>query len=102
MKNQRVRHIHINVCNVFNCLFLFISQFPSLKKKFDFKAHEGEVEDMDISPENKVKHRTLIYFLLEYYALICNSDHIFLTAPCHCWPGLFLQCLEWQPVGHRS
>ncbi|XP_029928764.1 guanine nucleotide-exchange factor SEC12 [Myripristis murdjan] len=28
-------------------------EFPSLKKKFDFKAHEGEVEDLDISPGNK-------------------------------------------------
>uniref|UniRef100_A0A3Q3WIP3 Uncharacterized protein n=1 Tax=Mola mola TaxID=94237 RepID=A0A3Q3WIP3_MOLML len=28
-------------------------EFPSLKKKFDFKAHEGEVEDLDMSPGNK-------------------------------------------------
>ncbi|XP_071780159.1 guanine nucleotide-exchange factor SEC12 [Centroberyx gerrardi] len=28
-------------------------EYPSLKKKFDFKAHEGEVEDLDMSPGNK-------------------------------------------------
>ncbi|XP_071324590.1 guanine nucleotide-exchange factor SEC12 [Trachinotus anak] len=28
-------------------------EFPSLKKKFDFRAHEGEVEDLDLSPGNK-------------------------------------------------
>ncbi|KAM6893362.1 guanine nucleotide-exchange factor SEC12 [Xenentodon cancila] len=28
-------------------------EFPSLSKKFDFKAHEGEIEDLDMSPGNK-------------------------------------------------
>ncbi|XP_066551892.1 guanine nucleotide-exchange factor SEC12 isoform X1 [Amia ocellicauda] len=28
-------------------------EYPAMKKKFDFKAHEGEIEDLDISPDNK-------------------------------------------------
>ncbi|XP_061571327.1 prolactin regulatory element-binding protein [Cololabis saira] len=28
-------------------------EFPSLTKKFDFKAHTGEIEDFDMSPGNK-------------------------------------------------
>ncbi|KAG7262756.1 hypothetical protein CRUP_028417 [Coryphaenoides rupestris] len=27
--------------------------YPSLKKKYDFKAHEGEIEDLDLSPGNE-------------------------------------------------
>lgn len=29
-------------------------EFPSLKKKYDFKAHEDEIEDLDMSPGNKL------------------------------------------------
>lgn len=28
-------------------------EYPSMKKKFDFKAHEGEIEDLDLSPGNE-------------------------------------------------
>lgn len=28
-------------------------EYPSLKEKYDFKAHEGEIEDLDISDDNK-------------------------------------------------
>ncbi|XP_028836633.1 guanine nucleotide-exchange factor SEC12 [Denticeps clupeoides] len=28
-------------------------EYPSMKAKFDFKAHESELEDVDISPDNK-------------------------------------------------
>jgi len=33
--------------------YIRVWEFPSLKKKFDFKVHEGEIEDLDISPGNK-------------------------------------------------
>ncbi|XP_012688956.2 prolactin regulatory element-binding protein [Clupea harengus] len=28
-------------------------EYPDLKAKFDFKAHEGEIEDLDITPDKK-------------------------------------------------
>lgn len=34
-----------------------------MKKKYDFKAHKGEIEDLDISPENKVKHLRIFVYL---------------------------------------
>ncbi|GCC17126.1 hypothetical protein chiPu_0020485 [Chiloscyllium punctatum] len=34
--------------------FIRIWEFPSMKKRFDFRAHDGEVEDVDISPDNKI------------------------------------------------
>lgn len=47
----------------FDCKFLTLLQFPSMKKKFDFKAHEGEIEDLDMSPGNKVKHWYLLVWI---------------------------------------
>lgn len=35
-------------------------QFPSLTQKYDFKAHKGEIEDLDMSPGNKVRHLRLL------------------------------------------
>jgi len=32
-----------------------------LKKKYDFKAHEGEIEDLDLSPGNEVGHFSLLF-----------------------------------------
>lgn len=29
-------------------------EFPGMKKLYDFKAHEGEIEDVTVSPDNKV------------------------------------------------
>ncbi|XP_043551145.1 prolactin regulatory element-binding protein [Chiloscyllium plagiosum] len=34
--------------------FIRIWEFPNMKKRFDFRAHDGEVEDVDISPDNKI------------------------------------------------
>ncbi|XP_048392146.1 prolactin regulatory element-binding protein isoform X2 [Stegostoma tigrinum] len=34
--------------------FVRVWEFPSMKKCFDFRAHDGEVEDVDISPDNKL------------------------------------------------
>lgn len=48
-----------------------------MKKKYDFKAHEGEIEDLDFSPENKVKHLGVFNFSKEYYGLICINNCIF-------------------------
>uniref|UniRef100_A0A8C3SD95 Prolactin regulatory element binding n=1 Tax=Chelydra serpentina TaxID=8475 RepID=A0A8C3SD95_CHESE len=31
-----------------------ISQFPSMKKMWEFKAHDGEIEDIALGPDNKV------------------------------------------------
>lgn len=29
-------------------------QFPSMKKTLEFKAHDGEIEDIALGPDNKV------------------------------------------------
>lgn len=30
-------------------------QFPSMKKALEFQAHNGEIEDIALSPDNKVQ-----------------------------------------------
>lgn len=35
------------------------SQFPSMKKTLEFKAHDGEIEDIALGPDNKVSVRRL-------------------------------------------
>ncbi|XP_071404229.1 guanine nucleotide-exchange factor SEC12 [Pithys albifrons albifrons] len=34
--------------------FLRLWEFPSMKKMLEFKAHDGEIEDIALSPDNKV------------------------------------------------
>nr|XP_005998762.1 PREDICTED: prolactin regulatory element-binding protein isoform X2 [Latimeria chalumnae]XP_014345542.1 PREDICTED: prolactin regulatory element-binding protein isoform X2 [Latimeria chalumnae] len=34
--------------------FIRVWEFPEMKKTFDFKAHDGEIEDLDIGPDNKI------------------------------------------------
>lgn len=34
-------------------------QFPSMKKTLEFKAHDGEIEDIALGPDNKVSIRWL-------------------------------------------
>ncbi|XP_067844557.1 prolactin regulatory element-binding protein isoform X1 [Heptranchias perlo] len=34
--------------------YIRVWEFPSMKKSFDFRAHDGEIEDVDISPDNKI------------------------------------------------
>ncbi|KAK1171401.1 prolactin regulatory element-binding protein isoform X1 [Acipenser oxyrinchus oxyrinchus] len=33
--------------------YIRVWEYPAMKKKLDFKAHDGEIEDLDISPYNK-------------------------------------------------
>ncbi|XP_063054382.1 prolactin regulatory element-binding protein [Engraulis encrasicolus] len=33
--------------------YLRVWEYPELKEMYNFKAHEGEIEDVDISPDNK-------------------------------------------------
>ncbi|XP_073413862.1 guanine nucleotide-exchange factor SEC12 [Dendrobates tinctorius] len=34
--------------------FVRVWEFPGMKKLYDFKAHEGEIEEITVSPDNKV------------------------------------------------
>lgn len=81
-----------------------------MKKKYDFKAHEGEIEDLDLSPGNKVKHFGVCYVSEEYYGLIFTNNCIFskhlVTVgrdfSCSVWSGsqlaVGLNWLETKPV----
>ncbi|XP_065487933.1 prolactin regulatory element-binding protein isoform X1 [Caloenas nicobarica] len=39
--------------------FLRLWEFPSMKKTLEFKAHDGEIEDIALGPDNKVSVRPL-------------------------------------------
>lgn len=56
---------------------LYFLKYPDLKAKFDFKAHEGEIEDLDITPDKKVmRHfkdcpRNHVYAFGLFVTLVC-------------------------------
>lgn len=54
-------------------------QFPSMKKTLEFKAHDGEIEDIALSPDNKVGIRRLPgpvgrAFLIQLHFLRAGGD----------------------------
>ncbi|XP_026227728.1 prolactin regulatory element-binding protein isoform X1 [Anabas testudineus] len=54
-------------------------EFPSLKKKIDFKAHEGEIEDLDMSPGNK----HLVTVGRDFACSVWSSSHLAMSLKWH-------------------